>query len=131
MGDYQVKAFGAAAQALAIKEASNSGPDDFLYAPVDSVRVDHEEVEGEFSATLQGRFTNTCMKIDDVKIIGDSKSLVALPVMKMISGDNCRDQEVPFSWKVDLPSNLPAGRHLLHVRSLNGKSINQVFSVAD
>ncbi len=131
MGDYQVRAFGAAVQNLGIKEAANSGPDDFLYAPVDAVRVDHEEVEGEFTATLQGRFTNTCMKIDDVKVIGDARSLVVLPVMKMTGQDNCRDQEVPFSWKVDLPSNLPAGRHLLHVRSLNGKSINQVFSIAD
>ena len=44
------------------------GPDSHLYAPVDSVSV-VQESNGSFAAKISGRFTNSCMKLDEVKVL--------------------------------------------------------------
>src|SRR5690606_42087600 len=44
MGEFEVKIAGTDVKStLVITEATNAGPDDFLYAPVDSVSVDEND----------------------------------------------------------------------------------------
>lgn len=126
MGDFAVEVGGAAAADLAISEATSAGPDDHLYAAVEKARV--EVIDGGVAyAIIDGRMTNSCMQFGEVKVINSGKTIEVLPIMKMISGPDCIAQEVPFSWRAPLPANTTNARRLLHVRSLNGKSVNVVF----
>lgn len=113
---------------LTVKAATHASPDDYLYAPIDMARVENNK------AILHGRFTNTCLKIEDVKIVHTEKTVQVLPVMRLQSegeaGHPCEVAEVEFEHPVDLTAvgSLPKERHLLHVRSLDGQSVNVVFS---
>jgi hypothetical protein len=129
-GEFKIESLGAALEKLDVAEASSAGPDEFLYAPVDHVKIEFNEAKQVYTAQLDGRFTNSCMKIKEVNVINSGKTLEVLPKMEMAQNPGgCSTDEVPFSWKVDLPQSLTQGRHLLHVRSLNGKAVNQMFSV--
>jgi hypothetical protein len=126
MGEFKVQAPGALTERLNVAEATNAGPDDRLYAPVDTVHV-RELVGGSQEAIINGRFTNSCMSLDGVAIINSGKTLEVLPQMYMQDRDDCVVEEIPFSWSFALPATTTESRRLLHVRSLNGKAVNLVF----
>ena len=130
VGLFSVASPGAMEEKLQVTEATSAGPDEFLYAPVDSTKVTFDETTGTHRGILEGRFTNTCMRIKEVTVINSGKTLEVLPKMEMVeTPSGCQTTEVPFSWTVDLPREISQGRHLMHVRSLNGKSVNKMFSV--
>lgn len=133
-GNYLVQTMGAQVnETLNVKESTNAGPDDLLYAPVDSITIDTETAPDRPVAVLAGRFTNTCMRITEVKVVNSGKTFEILPIMMMDDGPDCRAQEIPFRAIAELaPANrapLHLGRFLAHARSLNGSSLNAVFSV--
>lgn len=129
IGEYTLKAgVVPVAETMAVTEASSAGPDDFLYAPVDEVVVLRDEATGVLTAELKGRFTNSCMTWDNVVVQNNGKTVNLLPIIKMAE-DNCTPGEAPFRKLIELPSSITGGRHLLHVRSLNGRAINYLFSV--
>lgn len=118
---------------LAVAEDTSDGsygPDNFLYAPVDSVSVALNS-NGNYEARLAGRFTNDCMEFEDVRIIHKGRVIELLPILKdSAAGESCQPVEKSFTKRVTLPAELLAGRNLVHVRSLNGASLNSVFSVS-
>lgn len=109
--------------------SGNFGPDDHLYAPVDNVFV-AKNSDGQYEATIQGRFTNDCMEFNEVRVLHNGRVIELLPILNDHTGETCQQSEKPFSKKVLMPDNLLTGRNLVHVRSLNGNAINFVFSVA-
>ena len=117
---------------LSVKKAQSKYPDDFLYAPVEDLILDQKETAtDQHSATLRGRFTNSCMYIEhvDTKYFPDTVEI--LPVMAMRKG-NCADIEIPFSLDVELDaSRLNRGRMLVHTRSLNGRSVSSILNVSE
>lgn len=127
LGDFQVTSPGALSERLQVAEAVSAGPDDRLYAPIDAARV-IDTAEGGQEATLSGRFTNTCMQLDGVNVVNSGKTLEVLPIMYVQDRDDCAETEVPFTWTFGLPASVTEGRRLLHVRSLNGKAVNTLFS---
>jgi hypothetical protein len=130
VGLFSVASPGAIQEKLEVTEATSAGPDEFLYAPVDSTKVTFDETTATYRGILEGRFTNTCMRIKEVTVINSGKTLEVLPKMELVDAPNgCQTTEVPFSWTVDLPKEISKGRHLMHVRSLNGKAVNKMFSV--
>ncbi len=114
-----------------IKKALTSNPDDDLYAPVDHVRVSPASVPGNgvLQATIEGRLTNSCMAWRELKILNHGSTLVLLPLITMMSPPDgeCQDIEVSYQKHVLLPTSLNPGRHLLHVRCLNGQALNRLF----
>jgi hypothetical protein len=131
-GSYQVATkSGQVSERLEVKEATHEKADDYLYAPVDTVDV-QTLAGGKMQAKLMGRFTDTCLRFREVKVTNSGKTLEVLPVMKRVNeeeaGNKCEKREVPFEEVVQLPQLNP-GRYLLHVRSLNGQSVNEVFAV--
>lgn len=128
-GDYSIVNNGTLqTETLVIATATNAGPDDFLYAPVDAATI-QTNAGGIVSAVLEGRFTNSCMTWDEPRITYTGKTIQLLPVITM-GEENCQAGEFPFR-KVILLNQMQAGRYLLHVRSLNGASVNKVFSVLE
>lgn len=126
-GDYVVDPYGAPPFPLHVAESSGAGVDDYLYAPVDTAYVERDR--GKYWVIFQGRFTNNCMRWKDVRVTNSGKTIEVLPIVEMADGDHCRAQEIPYSWRAYLPDDMAEGRHLVHVRSLNGKAVNAVFSV--
>lgn len=124
-GMYSVKINETATENLSIAESTSAGPDDFLYAPIDGASVSASET-GVLTASLEGRFTNSCMIWEELKVEDTGKTVNVLPIMK-IEGSNCVAGEFPFKKTVELPASVVAGRHLLHVRSLNGNAVNHLF----
>lgn len=124
-GMYSVKLNEVVAENLSIAESTSAGPDDFLYAPIDGASVS-KDPSGALIATLEGRFTNSCMTWEELKVQDNGKTVNILPVMK-IEGANCVAGEFPFKRDVAIPTSVVAGRHLLHIRSLNGNAVNHLF----
>lgn len=124
-GLYTINVNSAAVESLDVAEATSAGPDDYLYAPIDQASVEKTDA-GLMEATIEGRFTNSCMVWDEVKVQDNGKTVNILPIMK-VDGTNCVAGEFPFKKTVQLPDSVSNGRHLLHVRSLNGNAVNHLF----
>lgn len=114
-------------ETLPVKHSFGPSPDDYPYVPVDDVTVDLDRVEHQMVATVRGRFTSTCMRWQEAKVEDHGKTVNVLPILRMELLDRCEPVERPFVQRVVLPESISYGRHLLHVRSMNGQAVNQVF----
>lgn len=127
-GNYVVRTVdGRQTSRMPVEPAQYPYPDDYLYAPVDRATV---EIKGhDYTAILEGRLTNTCLKLRTPLVKPTGKTVQVLPIMDLVDGPtfNCKRTEAPFRLEVKLPEPPKAGRYLLHVRSLNGQGINEVF----
>lgn len=112
--------------ALPVVLASGPGPDNFTYAPVDEVRVE-TDATGHLVAILQGRFTSRCMEWGEVRAEDQGKTILILPILTIAADTPCQASEIPYTKLVPLPSTVTRGRHLLHVRTLNGQAVNKLF----
>lgn len=108
---------------LSIARSANPGPDDYLYAPIESARVTSKETP---TVQLHGAFSNSCMSLDRVVVHRESGRVVAiLPIAKYENTGVCLDVLKPFHKDVRIEEPLK-GRTLLHVRSLNGNAVNVI-----
>lgn len=130
-GKYSVSSVGKASRpaALSIHHTESKMADDFLYAPVDSGFVRKNDAGDRRILTLTGAFPNSCMKFSEeentvlVKRVGNI--LEVLPIVQMQKG-NCLTVMVPFTKSVFLSDEIPTGKYLVHIRTLNGQSYNKV-----
>ena len=80
--------------------------------------------------TLTGVLNSTCTALnDDIKIIKQGDVFVVLPTIRVIPGVKCAQILLPYKRKVNLGRALP-GDYLVHVRSMNGHSVNRVIEVS-
>lgn len=108
---------------LQVAEASSDAVDDFVYAGVEYI----EKSAGSRKVVLKGYNPSDCFVLDEIEIIDNNKDVYSiLPKMKQIS-DFCALKLVPFEYDVVVPSKLKSDNVLLHVRSMEGKSVNSVF----
>ncbi len=110
---------------MKVASATNSSPDDFLYAPVSQVYF--EKVEGKHYLRVSGEFSTTCLQMREVIVRVQDKVLVVQPISEELEG-SCEARSVPYSELVEVKGVNP-GRYLIHVRSLNGKAINNIIDV--
>ena len=83
-GDYLVMSLdGRQLEKLNVKRATLPGPDDYLYAPVDRAWVNYPSTD-RWTAVLEGRLTNSCLKIVETKIELTGTTVQLLPIMKFI-----------------------------------------------
>lgn len=110
---------------MRIVGATSSVIDDNVYANVTSV----ERVPGTRSVFLKGVNPVNCYEIQGVKSISNGTDTYAvLPIMKKVA-EQCDAQPTPFTFKWDVPTDLSATEKnpLLHVRVMDGKSLNVIF----
>ncbi len=116
---------------LLVNPAKVVGQDDFPYAPVDDAYIEYIPGIGH-RVWIEGRFTNTCLKIYEIKVVDSGRTIQVLPFMKMTKEDDfgqpCQTTNRAFGMVTALPKRAEAGRFLVHIRSLNGRSINRVYS---
>lgn len=111
-------------------QGSPSGSDERLYAPVRSLEFRGGSADRTPVLTLKGVFTNTCLILDEARVIHSAPNLVEVLPLVSIRKQNCKSSATEFVLPVSLPS-LPANETLLHVRSMNGQSLNKVITPLD
>jgi len=108
---------------LQVNEASSGAVDEHIYAGVEFI----EKSEGSNRIFLKGYNPSDCFVLDEIEVFDNAKNVYSvLPKLKQIS-DFCALKMVPFEYEMEVPNNLKADRILLHVRSVQGKSINSIF----
>lgn len=127
-GTFTVRDWGGAEAVLEVAEAADSGPGHRLYAPVETIDVRHDAESGVTSFILEGRFTNTCTRMEAVEVTDSGRTKEIFPFQGSAGDEGCEDPEVPFSWYGTLPQQQP-GRYLAHVRTASGKPLNLVFEI--
>lgn len=121
-------------ETLDVTKSNSPQPDDYLYAPVQNisgVQVSEDQIkvslEGTFPYMLVG-----CMVMKDVMIHTKDGVVVVQPIAELISSDEderCVNQKNIRDFVVNrvVPYKLDS-QTLLHVRVMNGLSVNQVMS---
>jgi len=111
---------------ITIESAKVSDPDDFNYAPVNQALL--TKTNNETVLVLTGTFTNSCLSLDEVKASVYKDSVVVQPIVK-ISNKNCKEGSFPYKYNGVVEDMKNPGRYLLHVRSINGKSFNNLVDI--
>lgn len=111
---------------LNIRPSTTRDADDFLYAPVSQAFFRSQGFQSQVHIT--GEFSNSCLQLDQVKVAVEPKVIVVQPIAKVLNRSDCQDGHFPFQKTVDFQT-IRKGRYLLHVRSMNGKAINNLVDV--
>lgn len=111
---------------LSVRIATNSSPDDHLYAPIG--QAFWQNLNHGAKVTLTGAFSNSCWKFDRIEVDVQGNVIVVQPISYMEEGVACKQQVVPFKKEVEI-SNINKGRYLLHIRSTNAKAVNSLVDV--
>jgi len=77
---------------------------------------------------LTGNFPIPAMRIKEVKVLPFADVLVIQPIAEKLPGGTNSDSRPRFETKIPL-KQLPKGRFLLHVRSMNGKALNRIEEI--
>lgn len=112
---------------IKIDESSSNAVDDFIYANVHYI----EQEIGNNVVTLKGYNPSDCFVLDDIKFVSNGiNAYSVLPIMKKVR-DFCPMKLVPFSYDIEVPQSLQHNKVLLHVRSMDGNSVNTLFIKAN
>jgi hypothetical protein len=120
---------------LKIVRRTTESPDDFLYAPVENATVKIDAASGRQSLRLDGHFPYLfigCMKLREVRVTKNPEDvLVVLPIAEITEDEaECVDQPSDHQFEVTQGINDPLTTDgLVHVRVLNGNSVNQLVKV--
>ena len=122
-GEYIIKYNNKDNSILKIAKAASTNTDDHIYANVEYIEKTNE-VE---KIILKGHNPSDCIIFDHFQVIQNKNSYSILPKMKQVS-NFCPKKMVPFSYELTLPNNTKDRVFLIHVRSMDGKSINTLHS---
>tara|TARA_R110002049_G_scaffold23516_4_gene83111 strand:+ start:883 stop:1620 length:738 start_codon:yes stop_codon:yes gene_type:complete len=108
---------------LFISESMSPSVDEHTYAYVDHV----VRIPGTRKVRLNGYNPSDCFKLDRVDYSDNGKDVYSvLPKMKQVNAF-CPLKMTPFSIVTEVPKTLTQKEVLLHVRVMNGKSVNVLF----
>lgn len=125
-GKWSVEQDGKVIAQLNVRPATTPEADDYLYAPVSQAFFSQT---GKVSKiVLTGSFTNSCLEMDHVKVKVEPHVIVIQPIAKLLNRGDCHAGEFPFTNSATV-ADIQRGRYLLHVRSLNGNSVNSLVDV--
>lgn len=113
---------------LVVATARTTSADDNLYAPVASVALD--AADGQYTLRLEGEYPLMfvgCMVMKEVKTyMSPGNTLVVLPIAELTDGPACATPGWSMKYKLEQPLGAIAdGEYLIHVRTLNGNSLNR------
>ncbi len=135
-GDYNViyKPNPTVERGFNVKESTTESPDEYLYAPVDNAYIEVDFTSGKQALKLQGYFPYMfigCMVMKEVRVYtGPEDVVVALPIAEIVDGRACDDQPDDRNYQVTKGLREPFhGEGLLHVRTLNGLSLNRFIDI--
>lgn len=114
---------------IQVAKAPTSDTDNLNYAITTDVHVVRviERSQPEFEVTLGGYLNSSCTMIEDIKTSQVGDVFVLLPSIT-VKQQACMPRAIDFMRKVTLKTPAP-GRYLVHTRSVNGTSVNRLFTV--
>ena len=107
---------------VAVSKTSNA--DDLLYAHIESATGGRDQ-----PLRLSGSFSMDCLYVREVKTLYRSQGIIeVLPVADFIPGKNCMHTFIPLPFEVSVALK-PTAKvlTLIHIRSMNGQSVNNVL----
>lgn len=108
------------------KPNSPFGTDDQLYAVAEDVKLKKDAQNRPVEFTLSGQLTSTCIFLVGIEVRHDQPDTVeVLPITEQ-RGEDCQRWLTPFTKPFAIPEGLK-DHTLVHVRSLNGQSVNRVY----
>ena len=139
-GSYQVQlgtGTEAMSRTLVVAEAKTSTADDSLYAPLENVDITPVAGRpGTFNVTVSGVFPKSdagCMGFSQLKVLPFEDVLVVLPLASFERDlTKCPETNTFFSRKFSVSQEVTVelkGDVLIHVRVLNGQSLNRVVDI--
>ena len=109
---------------IKVEESISGAIDDNVYANVSYVEKD----DGSRIVKLKGYNPSDCFVLDKIEFKDNKKDVYSvLPQMKQIS-NFCPMKMIPFEYELEVPKNLNKDKVLLHVRAMDGKSVNSLFN---
>lgn len=128
-GKYQIdvneKSSWAKKSNIAIAETSSSSIDEVVYANVEEVT--REDINSRI-VTLKGYNPSDCFELKEIVVLDNgSDTYSVLPKMKQVKS-SCPKKMIPFNYEFEVPEKLEADKVLLHVRVMDGRSVNAFFS---
>lgn len=114
---------------FSVRPATSSLIDAMPYAAVSSVWIP-DQVPGDKPVTFElvGSLTSSCSYLNGepkVQLLGNV--FIVLQSVGFKNDTNCTMGRIPFKKTVSL-GTMPEGRYLIHVRSMNGRSVNRAFT---
>jgi hypothetical protein len=77
---------------------------------------------------LKGYNPSDCFELKEIIIIDNGVDTYSvLPKMKQVK-EFCPKKMIPFAYEVEVPQRLEADKVLLHVRVMDGRSVNSFFN---
>jgi hypothetical protein len=117
---------------LVVRSASSVAADEHFYAPVEMADIRSIPETGSHELVLQGMYPRMligCAVFQEVRVVKDAADLIMVQPILRVTEDpaECEGQPIDFKRVMQLGSFLERGG-LLHVRVLNGNSVNRYFS---
>jgi hypothetical protein len=110
---------------LQIAEASSSSIDEAIYANVEEIE---KSDEGSRKVLLKGYNPSDCFELKEIVVKDNGiDTYSVLPKMKQVKAF-CPKKMIPFTYEFEVPQNLEADKVLLHVRVMDGRSVNAFFN---
>lgn len=107
-----------------INEATSNSVDEFSYAYVQY--IEKEDVRAGH-VKLKGYNPSDCFELEKIEYVHNGKDTYSImPKMKQVRGF-CPRKMVPFEYEFKVPEELEAHQVLLHVRSMDGRSVNTLY----
>ena len=108
---------------LVVNEAISDAIEPEVYANV--VNVERLGIGNKI--ILKGYNPSDCFELRKIEIKDNGEdAYTIMPLMKQVR-EFCPKKEVPFEYEVMVPKKLKADRILLHVKVMDGKSVNALF----
>jgi hypothetical protein len=132
--DYQLRFFPAqqkpAERGFHVAAATAKTVDTLPYASLSQISVPDYFPEGHnVLVEVRGTLNNSCYELaDKVEVKRMDDVSVLLTTVEIERAEPCLMVVRPFTVMVNL-GELPAGRHLVHARSMHGKALNRVVTV--
>lgn len=110
---------------ISITEAINSSIDEAVYANVKEVTRENDVSR---KVILKGYNPSDCFELKEIIIIDNGVDTYSiLPKMKKVK-TFCPKKMIPFNYELEVPEKLEADVVLLHVRVMDGRSVNAFFN---
>lgn len=111
---------------VSIHTSKTKEADDFMYAPISQAYFQSKNSVNK--VFLTGNLPSSCMKLKEIKSQIQSDVLVIQPIVEIDPSVPCVGGQFHFETSVDV-GFMKSGRYLLHVRTMNGKSVNNLVDV--
>ena len=125
-GVYTVLQDGKSIGKIDVRKSSVREPDDFMYAPIEQAYFHSQGSSNQ--VYLTGDFPTSCWRLKKVNFDIQPDVLVIQPIVEIDNSVPCTPGKFHFETATEMGS-IPSGRYLLHVRSMNGKSVNNLVDV--